>query len=111
MKTTTLFLLAILIRLSLPSSASAAEFLVGQKNTAFTQPEITIQKGDSIRFENNDPFFHNIYAASEVANFDLGSYPKGQSKTATFDKEGTVTVRCAIHPGMTLNVKVVDKKK
>lgn len=84
----------------------AAEFEVGQKNKAFTEKTIKLKVGDSVKFTNEDPFFHNVYSLSDLKTFDLGSYPKGEFKTVVFDKAGTIDVECAIHPQMHMQVIV-----
>jgi plastocyanin len=89
-------------------TANAAETEVGQKNKQFTLEKISIKKGDSIKFTNEDPFFHNVFSLSEIQSFDLGSYPKGESKTVVFDKVGTVEVECAIHPNMLMTIEVTE---
>ena len=88
------------------STAFAAEFEVGQKDKQFTKKSLTIKAGDTVKFTNQDPFFHNVFSLSELKTFDLGSYPKGQSKSVTFDKAGTVDVECAIHPNMQMKINV-----
>ena len=89
------------------SSALAQEFTVDQQDKRFSVSTITVKVGDQIRFMNNDPFFHNIFSLSDIKTFDLGSYPKGQSRTVTFTNPGTVEVECAIHPEMKLIVEIV----
>ena len=89
----------------------AAEFLVDQHNKSFelegkTIGKLSIAAGDVIRFRNEDPFFHNIFSLSDLKTFDLGSFPKGESKTVTFDKAGVIGVECAIHPEMFLELTV-----
>ena len=90
---------------------NAAEHLVDQKNKGFVHDgkkieALTVKKGDTIRFKNEDPFFHNIFSLSDLKTFDLGSFPKGESKTVTFDKVGTAEVECAIHPEMYMEVTI-----
>ena len=87
----------------------AAEHEVGQKNKEFTIKELTIKVGDTVNFKNNDPFHHNIYSLSDIAIFDLGSYPKGESKGFKFDTAGEAEISCAIHPNMLMKVKVEEK--
>ena len=89
------------------TNALAQEFTVDQENKRFSVSTITVKVGDQVRFLNNDPFFHNIFSLSDIKTFDLGSYPKGQSRTVTFSNPGTVEVECAIHPDMKLKVQVV----
>jgi len=88
------------------SIAFAAEVEVGQKDKQFTKKNVTIKVGDSVKFTNNDPFFHNVFSLSDLKTFDLGSYPKGQSKSVKFEKPGTYDIECAIHPNMQMKVKV-----
>lgn len=85
--------------------------VVGQKNKAFVTngsklEKLEIKVGDTIRFMNQDPFFHNVFSLSDLKTFDLGSFPKGDFKPVTFDKPGIVEVECAIHPQMFLKVTV-----
>lgn len=84
--------------------AEAEEYTVAQKNKAFTVKTLQVKVGDTVHFENDDPFFHNVFSLSDTATFDLGSYPKGESKSVTFEKPGKVEVECAIHPNMKMVV-------
>ena len=84
----------------------AAEYDVNQKENKFSTKALHLKAGDSINFRNDDPHFHNVFSLSDTQSFDLGSYPKGQSRKVTFAKEGTVEVECAIHPDMKLKVEV-----
>ena len=91
--------------------ALADMVVIGQKNKTFVKDGNKIEKleikvGDTIRFMNQDPFFHNVFSLSDLKTFDLGSFPKGQFKPVIFDKPGTVEVECAIHPQMYLEVTV-----
>ena len=95
-----------LILLLSTACARAEEFVVSQKNKAFSVSTLKIKAGDSVSFRNEDPFFHNIFSLSEVQTFDLGSYPQGQARKATFAKPGKVEVECAIHPIMKLTIEV-----
>ncbi len=89
----------------------AEEHVVAQHSKSFQIDgkkieTMTVKIGDVIRFKNEDPFFHNIFSLSDLKTFDLGSFPKGQSKTVTFDKAGMAEVECAIHPEMYMEVSV-----
>jgi len=96
----------ILCCLGLSSNAFAEEFTVDQKDKKFTEQEMNISVGDSVHFRNADPFSHNVYSLSESKSFDLGSYPKGESRTVVFDKAGVVEVGCAIHFDMAMKINV-----
>lgn len=90
------------------SSVLADNKVVGQKNKAFTVDELTIKKGDSVDFLNEDPFFHNVFSLSDAKLFDLGSFPQGESRTVVFEEAGEVEVECAIHPDMLMTIHVTE---
>lgn len=94
-----------------PPIAHAEEFTVTQTDKSFKMngekvETLTIRVGDSIKFLNEDPWSHNVFSLSATKNFDLGLYPKGQSKSVTFDKPGQVEIECSIHPQMQLHLEV-----
>ncbi|HEY5602981.1 MAG TPA: plastocyanin/azurin family copper-binding protein [Gammaproteobacteria bacterium] len=91
--------------------ASAIDYTVKQLDKAFVMDgkrigKFEVKLGDIIHFENQDPWFHNIFSLSDTKTFDLGSYPKGESRAVTFDKAGKIEIECAIHPGMFMEVDV-----
>lgn len=88
----------------------AEEYVIGQKNKAFTKDIVKAAVGDTVTFINNDPFFHNIYSLSGAQPFDLGSYPKGKKRSLALTSEGVLEVECAIHPEMKMTIKVNPKE-
>lgn len=66
-----------------------------------------VTPGSRVGFPNEDPFRHNIFSTTPGALFDLGLYPGGESKDATFNRAGAFPVYCNIHPRMTAFVVVV----
>jgi plastocyanin len=100
--------IVLLAALLLPAVAHAEEHVITQKDKAFSQDKIRIHRNETIRFRNEDPFAHNVYSRSEIADFNVKLQAPGASDVVKFDKAGTSTVRCAIHPGMKLTVEVVD---
>lgn len=101
-------LIAVGIALLLSAPVYSQEYSVGQKNKTFTQKELNIKVGDTVRFQNNDPFFHNVYSLSDGAMFDLGSYPRGESKAIEFKEAGVMEVECAIHARMLMIIRVSE---
>ncbi len=99
-------MIPMVIIFSLSLGANAASLMVEQKDKAFSKSTLNVKVGDKIEFKNLDPFNHNIFSLSDTQLFDLGSYPKGESRTVTFEKAGTVDIECAIHPAMKLTVEV-----
>lgn len=102
----------LLIVMTVTADVMAQEIVVGQLNKSFVDEggkkieSISINVGDKISFKNMDPWFHNIFSLSDISTFDLGSYPKGESRSVTFSKAGEAEVECAIHPQMYLAVEV-----
>jgi plastocyanin len=74
-----------------------------QKGRRFSAEEVTIRRGDSLTFTNNDEFIHQIYSPDQ---FDSDERAPGQTLTETFTQSGTFEVHCHIHPKMKLLVHV-----
>jgi hypothetical protein len=79
-----------------------------QEDETFLPHTLVITKGSTVDFPNGDPFFHNVFSLSSAATFNLGRYPRGQSKAQTFNKAGLVKVYCDIHSHMTAAILVLD---
>ena len=88
------------------SISFAEEHTILQQNQQFSVEALTIKVGDTVHFQNQDDIFHNVFSLSDIITFDLGSYPKGESKAVVFDTPGEVEVECAIHPEMFMTVTV-----
>ncbi|VAW89812.1 hypothetical protein MNBD_GAMMA18-2020 [hydrothermal vent metagenome] len=104
-------LILLLSLLLISTSVMAVEHVVLQKGKAFVEngavvESLTLAVGDSIRFINEDPYFHNIFSLSDLSTFDLGSFPQGDSRAVTFDEAGSIEVECAIHPEMYMEVTI-----
>ena len=81
---------------------------IAQKDEAFVPRVVAITRGSMIDFPNSDPFFHNVFSLSRGANFDLGRYPRGESRSRRFPNAGLVKVYCHIHSHMTASIMVFD---
>ena len=81
---------------------------VTQRDEAFVPRVVAITRGSTVDFPNADPFFHNVFSLSRGANFDLGRYPRGESKSRRFPNAGLVKVYCHIHSHMTASIMVFD---
>jgi plastocyanin len=99
-------IVTLLVALLPCSAVFAAGHEVTQADKKFSAAKLKVKVGEVVNFKNEDPFFHNIFSLSDAKTFDLGSYPKGQSKSVTFDKPGTVEVECSIHPAMKMLIEV-----
>ncbi len=90
------------------SLALAAEKSIHQKGKVFSETEVTIKKGNTLVFVNDDNIAHNVMSSTTGHTFNLGSQAPGKSTPVTFDKSGDIRVICAIHPAMKMLVKVTD---
>lgn len=89
------------------SNAFAAEtHTVTQMGRRFTPNEVTLAVGDSVLFNNQDEFIHQVYVDSDRIDYDSAEQRPGETKTIKFPKTGDFPVRCHIHPKMLLTVHV-----
>lgn len=81
---------------------------ITQKDEAFVPRLVAVTRGSTIDFPNADPFFHNVFSLSRGASFDLGRYPRGETRSHRFPTTGLVKVYCHIHSHMTASIMVFD---
>ena len=79
-----------------------------QQNETCVPHVLAITKGSTVDCPNDDPFFHNVFSLSSAAAFNLGRYPRGQSRPWKFSKAGLVKVFCDIHSHMSASILVLD---
>lgn len=77
-----------------------------QKNETFVPHVLPVLVGSTVSFPNEDPILHNVFSDSPTHKFDLGLYPRGQSRSVKFDKPGVVEIRCNVHNTMSAFVVV-----
>ncbi len=97
-------LIAVLL-LATAGAAFAADpgHTIIQSGRTFRPAEVTINRGESLTFTNNDEFIHQIYV---TGLFDSEEKAPGQNLTENFTQAGTFEVHCHIHPKMKLVVHV-----
>jgi hypothetical protein len=83
----------------LPPKPPVTEIL-NQEGARFQPDLIAVPIGSTVEFPNSDPIFHNVFSLSKAQPFDLGYYPKGQTRTVKFNSPGVVQVYCHIHANM-----------
>jgi plastocyanin len=94
--------------MGLSVGAFAANLTITQKGRVFSSDEVSIKKGETLTFLNDDSVPHNIMSTSKGNEFNLGSQPPGSSTDVTFKEPGEMLVFCAIHPRMKMIVKVTE---
>ena len=103
-----LAIFVLVISAGLSVGAFAGNQMIHQQGRVFGPENVTIKKGETLTFVNDDTVPHNIISTSKGNEFNLGSQPPGTSTDVTFKETGDVQVICAIHPRMKLMVKVTD---
>jgi plastocyanin len=81
---------------------------IAQKDESFVPRVLAITTGSTVEFPNFDPYFHNVFSLSRAASFDLGRFPRGDSRTRKFNTSGLVKVYCQIHSHMSASILVFD---
>jgi plastocyanin len=69
-----------------------------------------IPAGGKVVFRNDDPFPHNVFSPDHE-RFDMGMIPHAAARVRTFDKPGSYTLLCNLHPGMLGYVLVTPSNK
>jgi plastocyanin len=81
--------------------APAAHAKMNQKNLVFTPHVLPILAGTTVDFVNSDAVLHNVFSPDKCCDqFNLGSWPQGQSRSYTFKSRCNATLLCRVHPEM-----------
>ncbi len=91
-----------------PQAVAPMRVEVRQRDEHFIPRVVAVTVGSEVQFPNDDPIYHNVFSLSRARNFDLGRYPRGETRGVKFDKPGVVKVFCQIHSHMTATVVVFD---
>lgn len=74
------------------------------KNFAFGPKTLTVKKGTTITFTNQDSVGHT--ATADDGSFNTELLAKGESGSVIFDKAGTYAYHCTPHPYMKATIVV-----
>ena len=91
-----------------PSKTEPRSAAIRQDGLEFRPRAVAVTVGSKVDFPNDDDLFHNVFSYAKGYRIELGSYPKGESKSVVFDKKGLVDVRCEVHKHMRAYVHVFD---
>lgn len=81
---------------------------IRQRYETFLPRVVAVPVGSDVTFPNDDSIYHNVFSLSRVKTFNLGRYPRGQTRAVRFEKPGIVKVFCDIHSHMTATVMVFN---
>ena len=96
------------LRNAKPQNVAPMRVAIRQRDESFTPRVVAVTVGSDVDFPNDDPIYHNVFSLSRAKNFNLGRYPRGESRRVRFDKPGVVKVFCEIHSHMSATVMVFD---
>ena len=78
--------------------------LIDQKGLMFAPHIVVVEQGTTVDFQNSDNVAHNVFWPSvggdKKQTKNLGTWPKGEKRSYTFDKPGAVPLLCNVHPDM-----------
>jgi len=84
--------------------------VMDQKGLVFAPHIMAVQLGTTVDFLNSDTVAHNVFWTAvgndKKAGHNLGTWPKGEKRSFTFDKAGVVPLLCNVHPEMAAYIVV-----
>ncbi|MBI3580227.1 MAG: carboxypeptidase regulatory-like domain-containing protein [Ignavibacteriales bacterium] len=84
--------------------------IMDQKNLVFIPHVLPIVAGTTVKYVNSDDVLHNVFSPDQCAQkFNLGTWPKGQARSYTFQNPGCIPViLCNVHPEMEAYILVLE---
>ncbi len=83
---------------SAPQTSTASQNAVSMKGLAFNPSSLTIKKGASVTWTNDDTVTHTV--TSDTGAFESGNLSPGATFTHQFNDTGTFPYHCSIHTFM-----------
>lgn len=78
------------------------------KNMAFSPSQVTLSKGGSVTFVNDDAMPHSVVPRSGAQFTASSVFNEGEQVTITFSAAGAQPYACGVHPSMTGTVTVQE---
>ena len=84
--------------------------VVDQVRCLYRPRVVGARVGQTVRFLNSDPLYHNVHSLSATTNaFNIGQPIVGTASDAQLEEEGgMLRIKCDVHRWMTLYLGVVD---
>jgi len=81
--------------------APTAHAHMDQKDLLFAPHVLPVLMGTTVDFVNSDAVLHNVFSPDKCCEqFNLGSWPQGQSRPFVFKSLCVATLLCKVHPEM-----------
>ena len=81
---------------------------IAMQSKQFVPRVRVVTTGSRVDFPNQDPFRHNVFSNTPGGTFDLGLYPRGIARGASFRRAGVYPIFCNIHSRMSAFVVAVS---
>jgi len=81
-----------------------------QRNLVFVPHILPVLAGTTVDYQNSDDVLHNVFSPDKCAEkFNLGTWPKGQTRSYSFKEAGCFPVMlCNVHPEMEAYIVVLE---
>ena len=74
---------------------------MNQLNLTFVPHVLPVLAGTTVDFLNSDAVLHNVFSPDACAHkMNLGTWPKGETRSHTFERVCFATLLCLVHPEM-----------
>lgn len=84
--------------------APTKHFVMDQKGLLFQPHIMVVPLGSTVDFLNSDSVQHNVFWPAvnnnKKAGHNIGTWPKGETRSFKFDQPGVVPLLCNVHPEM-----------
>lgn len=81
---------------------------IDQQGLKFIPHILPVLVGTTVDFQNDDDVLHNVFSPDAVAGkSNLGSWPRGETRSYTYKKLGSAVMLCSVHPEMEALVVVL----
>ena len=83
--------------------------VVDQRGCVYGPRVVGVRVGQVLQVRNSDDVLHNVFCPDKCTNkMNLGTWPKGKTKSFTYTTPCASTVLCNVHPEMQAYVVVVE---
>ncbi|HWJ34231.1 MAG TPA: plastocyanin/azurin family copper-binding protein [Steroidobacteraceae bacterium] len=100
--------LGLVAMLAAAATSADAPVTVNQKGLQFSVAELSVKKGQTVVFFNDDRTTHNVTVSGDGNGVSVngGLQPPGADFRMPFSKPGTYAISCGIHPKMKMTIVV-----
>ncbi|MEX2368630.1 MAG: hypothetical protein WD510_03900 [Balneolaceae bacterium] len=84
--------------------------VLDQVNKRFRPRLMAVRVGDSVRIQNSDPVYHNVFSLSKTKRFDVGRRSPKDYEDVEFNRVGSVDVFCDLHSNMHAVIRVLPEQ-